>query len=231
MSEGQEWSVVVTGFGGNEPEDDAALRRFLGNLPDLFRFSPFELMVLVTRRQDWLPAEVANGLSQAEADQVVRRLAEHSIAASATETDGLPAVRYRLKDLLPDYVDEAFNDGEGLVLSKVDGLIVSSTPVMAKAVIGEDRADPDMARWQTEDYFNHVHYGGMDDSLEESVRQGRELMDRLEAALRQTYPDLSFTLMLEPRVSVSFWQTRPDSPREAEERRELVFIDPVSHPC
>ena len=87
------------------------------------------------------------------------------------------------------------------------------------------RDEPGGQSWQQEAFLNHQHTFEWDDA-EKAVAKGRQMAADMESALRQAYPERRFTICHDLGDQVTFWQTDEDSPREPEDKQELIFIEP-----
>lgn len=216
MSEEREWSVVMTGFSGVYWDFVEAAREAFGR-------EDFDASGPAVFPDSFLPAELASGLKQQEAERIVERLGAAGADVRSVRSADLPDVRHRAQDF---WCIRCVGD---MCFSEIEGLITVFCPTTLRdglAQCSAEKSEP----WHLESFFNHFHLGFGDQ--EEAVVEGREMVDALKDGLKQAYPDRSFTIAHWLGDEVSFWQTTPDSPREPEEGQELLFIEPVSsRPC
>lgn len=193
-----EWSVIMTEWSGDWIEFDKTARK-------LFQADGIDTFSLTIFADHHLPAELRNGLSRRQADEVAVELTAVGATVEIRRTEEIGEVRRRVHEVW------ANRCADGICFSEVDGMISTLGSLNARMILA--RAKPDVPRWEVELSMNHCHVALGSRSLNEAIEAGERHLVSLEVALRNAYPDRAFTLEHDPPSTVSFWQTTPDSPR------------------
>jgi hypothetical protein len=206
------WSVVMTWYQGEFWDFFEAAREVFGR-------DGFDASGPAVFPDSFLPAELAAGLERASAEAIAEGLRQSGATVAVVRESEQPELRHRASDF---WCMRCVGD---LCFAEIEGLITSLNPTNVRDILSRGFAEGS-ERWQRESFFNHFHVGFGDRPLEEEIAEGQEMVDALKTGLEQAYPDREFTISHCLGNEVSFWQTTPGSPKQAEDGQELTFIGP-----
>ncbi len=190
------WSVVMTGFAGRWTDLADAVPRIFGR-------EGLSVFSLTLGKDQYLPAEVAAGLPEAEARRIVADLAELGASAECTETRLVADVRHRAHEVWPTRM------AGGWEFTEIEGMVLTEEPVSARRNLTQLSERPGFqAGWRYERGANHTH-GDMGASARRNVESEVAILQSLEPALREAYQDRRFVVSHMPCGGVTFWQAVP----------------------
>jgi len=194
----EKWSVVMTKFGGD-------IQRYREAEYDLFGRNGLCVMQLLGNKKKRYPFEIADNLTQQQAEEIVARLAALGPSAIAMATANLPEVRHRASEVWADIAVD------GRCFSDIDGMVLTGSPVCAREQVANAVSKGPFKPWHYESFANHDHCATRG-SDRDKVRYETGCLNRLSAALKLAYPDRRFVVSHIPAYSITFWQDPGEYP-------------------